>query len=291
MDVGMAVRTSYVFRRPRAHSVNVAGSYAAVALVAERVDGRHVQQAGVLRTVGGVASQTALGLDRDVLKDERPARLSVALGADRVLVGRGLQVFGSEGAVHIVAVAAHHQAFIHFVVEGHAEGRLGVGVALEAERRLRNLEQVIFFLALMKAVATDAADLRLGVRRALKVWVRRRVTGQAHGVHLFGRVLRGIKYFAHVPAAGHMGGTGTVAAFATLRGRTAFGVQCGFPMRRLLPSVVDLFVTSLAGLCSHILGGISGGRTGGWCSRGLGALLRGWRSGLAGSQGQPRDSK
>ncbi len=90
----MAVRTSYVFRRPRAHSVNVAGSYAAVALVAERVDGRHVQQAGVLGTVRSVASQTSLGLDRDVFIDERPARLRVALGADHVLVGRGLQVVG-----------------------------------------------------------------------------------------------------------------------------------------------------------------------------------------------------
>ena len=90
----MAVRTSYGFRRPRPHSVNRVVSYAAVALVAERGDGRHVQQARVLGAVSSVASQTPLSLDRDVFKDERPARLGVAPGADRVLVGRGLHVVG-----------------------------------------------------------------------------------------------------------------------------------------------------------------------------------------------------
>src|SRR6202167_5795199 len=215
MDVGMAVRTSYGFRRPRAHSMNRVGSYAAVALVAERGDGRHVQQAGVLGTVWSVASHTPLGLDRDVFIDERPARLGVALGADRVLVGRGPHAVGSKGAVHVVAIAAQDQAFVHLVVERHIERRLSVGVALEAERRLRSLQQS-FFLALMNAVAAGTADLRLGVGRAVKVRVRSRMTGQAHGVNLFGRVLRGIEYLARVAAACHVVGSWTVAALATL---------------------------------------------------------------------------
>jgi hypothetical protein len=46
--------------------------------------------------------------------------------------------------------------------------------------------------------------------------VRCRVTGQALGVNLFGRVLRGIEYLGYVAAAGNVVGTGTVAAFATL---------------------------------------------------------------------------
>ena len=216
MNIGMAVRTSYGFRRTRVHSVNRVGSYAAVALVAERGDGRHVQQAGVLGTVRSMASHTPLGLDRDVFIDERPARLGVALGADRVLVGRGLQVVGSEGAVHVVAIAARDQAFVHLVVERHIERRLSVGVALEAERRLRSLQQTFFFFALMNAVAADTADVRPGVGRAVKVRVRSRVTGQAHGVNLFGRVLRGIEYLARVAAACHVVGSWTVAALATL---------------------------------------------------------------------------
>src|SRR5580700_152516 len=216
MDIGMTVRTSYGFRRPRAHSVNRVGSYAAMALVAERGDGRHGQQAGVLGTVRSVASQTPLGLDRHVFIYERPARLGVALGADRVLVDCGLHVVGSEGAVHVMAIAARDQAFVHLVMERHIERRLSVGVALEAERRLRSLQQLFFFLALMNAVAANTAELRLGVGRAVKVRVRSRVTGQALGVNLFGRVLRGIEYFARVATTGDVLGAGAMTALTTL---------------------------------------------------------------------------
>jgi hypothetical protein len=250
----MAVRTSYGFRRPRTHSVNRVGSYAAVALVAERVDGRHVQQAGVLGTVRSVASHTPLGLDGDVFIDERPARLGVALGADQVLVGRGLQVVSSEGAVHVVAIAARDQAFVHLVVERHIERRLSVGVALEAELRLRSLQQIFFFLALVNAVAADTADVRLGVGRAVKVRVRSRVTGQALSVNLFGRVLRGIEYLGYVAAASNMLRSGTMAAFATLLRRATFLIKRGLPVRRLFPSTVNLVVTGLAGVGSNIFG-------------------------------------
>jgi len=115
-----------------------------------------------------------------------------------------------------MAIAARDQAFVHLVVERHIERRLSVGVALEAERRLRSCEQIFFFLAPMNAVAANTADLRLGVGRAVKVRVRSRVTGQAHGVDLFGRVLRGIEYLTGVAAARHVLPTGTMAALATL---------------------------------------------------------------------------
>ncbi len=118
--------------------------------------------------------------------------------------------------MHVVAIAAHDQAFVHLVVERHIERRLRVGVALEAERRLRSLQQRFFFLALVNAVAADTADVRLGVGRAVKVRVRSRVTGQALGVNLFGRVLRGIEYLGYVAAALHMLRTGTMATLATL---------------------------------------------------------------------------
>ncbi len=68
----------------------------------------------------------------------------------------------------------------------------------------------------MNAVAAGTADIRLGVGRAVKVRVRSRVTGQALGVNLFGRVLRGIEYLGYVAAAGNVLRPGTVAAFATL---------------------------------------------------------------------------
>ncbi len=118
--------------------------------------------------------------------------------------------------MHVVAIAARDQAFVHLVVKRHIERRLSVGVALEAKRRLRILQQLFFFLALVNAVATGTADVRLGVGRAVEVRVRSRVTGQALGVNFFGRVLRGIEYLARVAAAGHVLRSGTMAALATL---------------------------------------------------------------------------
>ncbi len=118
--------------------------------------------------------------------------------------------------MHVVAVAARDQAFVHLVMERHIERRFRVGVALEAERRLGSLQQRFFFLALVNAVAADTADVRPSVGRAVKVRVRSRVTGQALGVNLFGRVLRGIEYLAGVAASRHMIGARTVAALAAL---------------------------------------------------------------------------
>ena len=159
--------------------------------------------------------------------------------------------------MHVVAIAAHDQAFVHLVVERHIERRLSVGVALEAERRLRSLQQR-FFLALVNAVAADTADVRLGVGRAVKVRVRSRVTGQALGVNLFGRVLRGIEYLARVAAARHVLRSRTMATLATLvRGLL---IECGLPMRGLLPGVVDLLMTGFASIRSHVLGGLGVGR-------------------------------
>jgi hypothetical protein len=42
------------------------------------------------------------------------------------------------------------------------------------------------------------------------------VTGQALGINLFRRVLRGIEYLARVAAARHVLRSGTMAALATL---------------------------------------------------------------------------
>ena len=279
--------------------MNVVVSYAAMALVAERRDGRHVQQAGVLGTVRRMASQTPLGLDRDVFKDERPARLGVALGADRVLVGRGLQVVGAEGAVHVVAVAARDQAFVHLVVERHIECRLGVGVALEAELRLRNLQQVFFFVALMNAVAADTADVRPGVGRAVKVRVRSRMTGQALGVDLFRRSVLERIDLAHVAATRHVVRARTMAALAPLFRGPALLIQRSLQVRSFLPRVISLLMAGFARFRANILGGFGRRRAGpshagGLSGPGLATLVGDRMTNLAQSRsgdtkGQERD--
>jgi len=90
--------------------------------------------------MGCMAAQAALALHRRVFKHEGPARLRMALGADSILIGGGLDIVVAERAVDIVAVAALDQPFIHLVVEGLRERRLDVCVALVAEHRLLCLE-------------------------------------------------------------------------------------------------------------------------------------------------------
>ena len=120
----------------------------------------------------GVASKAAFTFYSGVLEHERSARLSVALSANRIHIGGGLDVVVSEGSMNIMAVAALHQAFIHLVVKGHSELRLDICVALEAELRLRRLQQIRLGIARVYAVATRAAYPGLGMRRPLEVWMR-----------------------------------------------------------------------------------------------------------------------
>src|SRR5271170_3537136 len=104
-----------------------------------------------------MAAHASLGLDRSMLVHERPTRFCMALDADCILIGRGLDVVVPKGAVRIMAVGAFDQALIHLVVEGHVECCLGVGMALEAECRLLSLEQRRIRSRLMHGVAAGAA--------------------------------------------------------------------------------------------------------------------------------------
>jgi len=135
-----------------------------MALVAQGIDLRHIQQARVLRTMGRVATQAALRLDRGMLEDKGSARLRVALGADHVLVGGIAQAVVPKGAVDVMAIAAPDKTFVHLVVERHIEGGLHVGVALKAEHGLCSLQQLLLVRACMNAVAACATHARFGMR-------------------------------------------------------------------------------------------------------------------------------
>ena len=89
--------------------------------------------------MGCVATKTAFRFHCGVLKDKRTAGFGVALGTDCVLVSGGTNVVVAEGAVDVMAVAALDEAFFYLVMERLREGRLDVGVAGEAELRLRKL--------------------------------------------------------------------------------------------------------------------------------------------------------
>ena len=110
-----------------------------------------------------VATQAPFRLHSCMLINEWPARLGMALGADRILIGRRLYVVVPKGAVYVMTVAALDQPFVHLVVERHIERRFCVAVALEAKRGLRSLQKRFPVPFGVDAVATDAADARLGM--------------------------------------------------------------------------------------------------------------------------------
>jgi hypothetical protein len=224
MDPGVAVCAGRQLRRSSTHTVNRACRHRAVALIAQHIDIRHVQQPSVLRTMRSMAPHAPFRLDCGVLKDERSARLRMAFGADQVLIDGGPQVIWFESAMHVMAVAAADRAFGHRVVERHREGPLHVGVAPVAELRLGNLEQARFCRKGMHAVATGAGYPSFGVRRTLEVGVHSCVTTEACGINLLGRCLGESKDFCHVPAALNVSLARPMAAFA---GNTLSTMQQG----------------------------------------------------------------
>ena len=130
-----------------------------MALKAERIDVGSVQKSWIGSSVRCVARHAALGFDYPMLVNPRPRGFRMALGADCVLLRGSPEVLPIEGAMWVVAVGTLDQAFFHLVMERHVERRLRIGVALEAELRLRNLEELLGVFAGMNAVAADAAHI------------------------------------------------------------------------------------------------------------------------------------
>ena len=270
--------------------MNRAGSNRAVALVAERGHRRHIHQPRILRTVRCVAGHTALALYRSMLIDERTALVTVALGADRALISRGLQVVWTKGAVSIVAVGALHQSFIHLVMNGHVELGFLLSVAAIAKRRLRGSQQVLLLIAgmcirigseqvqrglqrlgrigAMDCVATHAADPCLGMRRTQEIRMRSSVAVQAGCVYILRRSLRGIEDLAGIAAAINVRLACTMAVLTS--DASAVSVHQGHLCVRIIGKLLSHFiVTCSACLRADILRCSSalGGRTGRFASR------------------------
>jgi len=130
---------------------------------------------------------------------------------------------------------------------------------------------------MVRRVAGDAADVILAVYRVDGVHVLSAagVTRQTAGVDFFRRSILEHKDLGFVAATRHVIRARTVAALAALVRRSFFRVEGRLPVRRLLPTVVDFFVTGLASLRSQILGQIGGRRRGGrGCTGGLSRLSR-----------------
>ena len=158
--------------------------------------------------------------------------------------------------MHVMAITALHQAFVHAVMEGLGEIGLFGGMAAVAKLRLVLHQQELRLLAVMRRMAVEAADAAAGVRRLGKMLLRvfLAVAAQAAAAgFLAGKILEG-NDFGHVATAGNMLGTGAVAGLATVA-----ALQRGLEMRGVLEGIlVDVFVAGFAGVGAHILRAASG---------------------------------
>ena len=75
----------------------------------------------------------SVSLDRSMLVNKRALFVSVALDARGVGAGRKSRLFQLESAVWVVAIAASHRAFEHFVMERQVELVLRFAVTTEAK--------------------------------------------------------------------------------------------------------------------------------------------------------------
>ena len=95
-----------------------------MALQAEQVDVAQLQHVGIWSPVRQMARLAPVDLDRRMLVHKRPLLVRVAFEANRILRRGNAHLLGSYRAVHVVAIAALHQPFIHPMMERHIELRL-----------------------------------------------------------------------------------------------------------------------------------------------------------------------
>jgi hypothetical protein len=99
-----------------------------VTLETEQVHSADSQHARVGRTVWTVAALTSFGFHRDVLINERPLFVGVALVANLISTWQRANLTQGGSAVRIVAVAALDKSFVDAVVIGLAKIRTSRGM-------------------------------------------------------------------------------------------------------------------------------------------------------------------
>ena len=100
-----------------------------VALQAKQVDVADFKHVGIGPAVRQMARLASIHLYRRMLVHEWSLLVRVTLEANRILGGGSPQLFRLFRSVHVVAIAALYQAFIHAVMEGHVELRFLLEVA------------------------------------------------------------------------------------------------------------------------------------------------------------------
>ena len=99
----------------------------------ELCDAARNQHAWIGRAVWRVTRDASVSLDRGMLVNKRTLFVSVTLDTRGVSASRESRLFQLEAAVWVVAIAAAHRAFEHFVMERQVELVLRFAVTTEAK--------------------------------------------------------------------------------------------------------------------------------------------------------------
>jgi hypothetical protein len=226
-----------------------------VALQAKQIDVAQLQHVRIWSAVSQMARLASIHLHGRVFEHKRSLLVRVALEANSVLRGRSPHLVRLHRAVHVVAIAALDQALVHSMMERHVELGFLLEMAPIAKLGLGFYEQKIRIFAVMRRMAGDATDVIFRMLRVDGIHVLRTagMAGQAPGVDFLGRVFAKNENLRFVAAARDVSRTGTVTILAAVLRDPAFLVRL-LPVRAFLPAIVEVFMASLAGLRSHILG-------------------------------------
>ncbi len=205
---------------------------------------------------------TSLGLDRQVLVEERSLFIAMAVEADLFLTCGGAQRAPRQiSAVRVMAVGAGDQLLINSVPVGLCEIGPGFRVAAVTKRRLIVDQERVLLVSVVRRMAVDATDAVLEVCRPAEVAVllaglMARQTTAADDIR---PLTLEDEYLTLIASAIDVRLAGTVARFATVHFSPA-DLQGRVPMRVSLEVINDIFVASLAGIATHVLRGIPSSR-------------------------------
>jgi hypothetical protein len=142
-----------------------------------------------------MTSNATFGLDNVVFILEWPGHFRVALGADEILLCRESLKLVSKAAMGLMTICAQNYSLNYLMTECRRELRPELVMALKAEIRLSDPEEIFCFVRGVDAVAANAAYLAPAMGRAFKDRVRSRVASQATIIYKLGSGLRRVEDF------------------------------------------------------------------------------------------------
>jgi hypothetical protein len=222
-----------------------------VALQAQEIDLADPKQARIRGAMGRVATAAPFRFHGHMLVYKRSPSVCVALGADGVSTGQGLDLPQGRGAMHVMTVAAVKQALIHTVVIRLGKIGLGRSVTAVALFRLFLGQQVLGSFGMVRRMTVKTTNVIAGVGGIgeMPLFVLCAMATEAPGIGFLTRKSFEADDLGNVSSAFHMRLSWTMARFAAVPIS-----QRGFEMRSVFETLfIHRFMTCLTSVAANIL--------------------------------------